>query len=116
MRIKRWTGSLVVRTSVFLLLVIILAQVLSGIIWYQHASERDKEGLTTTVKSLALSASSTIAFFQTLPSEYRHLVLNQLRNMGGTRFSSHSTTTRLTSTRCQKANAKRWSSTKFARY
>ncbi|EQL90804.1 HAMP domain protein [Vibrio parahaemolyticus VP250] len=70
----------------FLLLVIILAQVLSGIIWYQHASERDKEGLTTTVKSLALSASSTIAFFQTLPSEYRHLVLNQLRNMGGTRF------------------------------
>ncbi|MDG2681290.1 ATP-binding protein, partial [Vibrio parahaemolyticus] len=35
---------------------------------------------------LALSASSTIAFFQTLPSEYRHLVLNQLRNMGGTRF------------------------------
>ncbi|MFW1500243.1 ATP-binding protein [Vibrio parahaemolyticus] len=86
MRIKRWTGSLVVRTSVFLLLVIILAQVLSGIIWYQHASERDKEGLTTTVKSLALSASSTIAFFQTLPSEYRHLVLNQLRNMGGTRF------------------------------
>ncbi|MDW3138262.1 two-component sensor histidine kinase, partial [Vibrio sp. 1288] len=49
MRIKRWTGSLVVRTSVFLLLVIILAQVLSGIIWYQHASERDKEGLTTTV-------------------------------------------------------------------
>ncbi|APU76667.1 HAMP domain-containing protein [Vibrio parahaemolyticus] len=86
MRIKLWTGSLVVRTSVFLLLVIILAQVLSGIIWYQHASERDKEGLTTTVKSLALSASSTIAFFQTLPSEYRHLVLNQLRNMGGTRF------------------------------
>ncbi|MDW3144957.1 two-component sensor histidine kinase, partial [Vibrio sp. 2094] len=54
MRIKRWTGSLVVRTSVFLLLVIILAQVLSGIIWYQHASERDKEGLSTTVKSLAL--------------------------------------------------------------
>lgn len=53
MRIKRWTGSLVVRTSVFLLLVIILAQVLSGIIWYQHASERDKEGLTTTVKSFS---------------------------------------------------------------
>ncbi|CAK4074476.1 ATP-binding protein [Vibrio sp. 16] len=86
MRIKTWTRSLVFRTSIFLLLVIILAQLLSGMIWYQHANERDKQGLTNTVKSLALSASSTISFFQTLPSEYRHLVLNQLRNMGGTRF------------------------------
>ncbi|MEF1187003.1 two-component sensor histidine kinase, partial [Vibrio sinaloensis] len=86
MRIRTWTRSLVFRTSIFLLLVIILAQLLSGMIWYQHANERDKQGLTNTVKSLALSASSTISFFQTLPSEYRHLVLNQLRNMGGTRF------------------------------
>ncbi|MGF1694447.1 ATP-binding protein [Vibrio lamellibrachiae] len=83
---KRWSNSLAVRTSIFLLLVIILAQVLAGTIWYQHASERDKQGLTTTVNSLARSASSTISFFQTLPSEYRHLVLNQLRSMGGTRF------------------------------
>ncbi|WP_159650932.1 ATP-binding protein [Vibrio atypicus] len=86
MKISTLTGSLAFRTTVFLLTVIILAQLLSGMIWYQHASERDKQGLTNTVKSLALSASSTISFFQTLPPEYRHLVLNQLRNMGGTRF------------------------------
>lgn len=79
-------NSLATRTSLFLLLVIISAQILAGLIWYQHASERDKTGLITTVRSLALSASSTISFFSTLPSEYRHLVLNQLRNMGGTRF------------------------------
>ncbi|MBJ6889207.1 two-component sensor histidine kinase, partial [Vibrio cholerae] len=48
--------------------------------------KRDTEGLVTTVRSLALSAASTISFFQTLPAQYRHLVLNQLRNMGGTRF------------------------------
>ncbi|WGW01672.1 ATP-binding protein [Vibrio sp. YMD68] len=86
MKAKRWSNSLAVRTSLFLLLVIMLAQILAGIIWYQHSSERDKQGLTTTVHSLARSASSTISFFQTLPSEYRHLVLNQLRSMGGTRF------------------------------
>ncbi|MEF1291059.1 ATP-binding protein [Vibrio sp. M260118] len=86
MRISTISQSLAFRTSVFLLGVILVAQLLSGMIWYQHASERDKQGLTNTVKSLALSASSTISFFQTLPSEYRHLVLNQLRNMGGTRF------------------------------
>ncbi|MGF1909289.1 ATP-binding protein [Vibrio kasasachensis] len=86
MKVKGLTNSLAMRTSLFLLCVIILAQFLAGLIWYQHSSEKDKEGLTTTVNSLALSAASTISFFQTLPPEYRHLVLNQLRNMGGTRF------------------------------
>lgn len=86
MKIKTWFSSLVFRASVFLLVVIVSAQLLSGMIWYQHTNERDEQGLTNTVQSLALSASSTISFFQTLPAEYRHLVLNQLRNMGGTRF------------------------------
>ncbi|PJC87590.1 two-component sensor histidine kinase [Vibrio sp. HA2012] len=79
-------NSLAVRASIFLLAVIVAAQLLAGLIWYQQSSERDQKGLLTTVNSLALSASSTIAFFQTLPAEYRHLVLNQLRNIGGTRF------------------------------
>ncbi|MDC5805253.1 ATP-binding protein [Vibrio europaeus] len=86
MKIRALSQSLAFRASAFLLVVILAAQLLSGLIWYQHASERDKQGLSNTVKSLALSASSTISFFQTLPAEYRHLVLNQLRNMGGTRF------------------------------
>ncbi|PSW76154.1 two-component sensor histidine kinase, partial [Photobacterium damselae] len=30
--------------------------------------------------------ASTVNFFQSLPLEYRHIVLEQLRNMGGTRF------------------------------
>ncbi|EGU46299.1 signal transduction histidine kinase [Vibrio ichthyoenteri ATCC 700023] len=86
MKVKGWSNSLAMRTSLFLLCVIILAQFLAGLIWYQHSSEKDQQGLKTTVNSLALSAASTISFFQTLPPEYRHLVLNQLRNMGGTRF------------------------------
>ncbi|WP_065431433.1 ATP-binding protein [Vibrio scophthalmi] len=86
MKVKAWSNSLAMRTSLFLLCVIILAQFLAGLIWYQHSSEKDQQGLTTTVNSLALSAASTISFFQTLPPEYRHLVLNQLRSMGGTRF------------------------------
>ncbi|WP_260260423.1 ATP-binding protein [Vibrio intestinalis] len=86
MKAKPWSNSLVTRASLFLLAVILLAQLLAGLIWYQHSSEKDQEGLKTTVNSLAMSAASTISFFQTLPPEYRHLVLNQLRNMGGTRF------------------------------
>lgn len=78
--------SLAARTSLFLLVVIVVAQVFSGAIWYQQSNKKDQEGLINTVHSLALSASSTISFFQSLPAEYRHLVLNQLRSMGGTRF------------------------------
>ncbi|PWI33844.1 two-component sensor histidine kinase [Vibrio albus] len=86
MKVRFRFNSLAVRASVFLLAVIVAAQLLAGLIWYQQTSERDQKGLLTTVNSLALSASSTISFFQTLPAEYRHLVLNQLRSMGGTRF------------------------------
>ncbi len=86
MNIKSLTQSLAFRTSSFLLIVIVIAQLLAGLIWFQQTSERDKKGLLTTVNSLALSASSTIAYFQSLPSEYRHLALDQLRSMGGTRF------------------------------
>lgn len=67
-------------------LVILSAQLISGVFWYQHTSSKDQQGLVTTVQSLARSASSTISFFKKLPIEYRHLVLNQLRNIGGTRF------------------------------
>ncbi|PKF80765.1 two-component sensor histidine kinase [Vibrio sp. vnigr-6D03] len=86
MNINLIPRSLASRTSLFLLVVIVLAQLLSGAIWYQHSANKDKQGLLNTIRSLTLSASSTVSFFQTLPSEYRHLVLNQLRNMGGTRF------------------------------
>jgi len=30
--------------------------------------------------------ASTVTFFQSLPVRYRHIILDQIRNMGGTRF------------------------------
>lgn len=78
--------SLAARTSTMLLIVIIASQLLAGLIWYSHSSENEEQGLKSTIRSLVLSASSTISFFSTLPLDYRHLVLDQLRSMGGTRF------------------------------
>lgn len=87
MTLKRFVPeSLAARTSLFLLVVILVSQLLAGLIWYQHSKKNEEQGLISTVRSLVLSASSTISFFSTLPLDYRHLVLNQLRNMGGTRF------------------------------
>ncbi|MFM4719511.1 sensor histidine kinase [Aeromonas bivalvium] len=88
MRPSRGWGprSLASRTSLFLLCVILAAELCAGFFWYRHSNQAQEQGLISTVRSMALSASSTIAFFRKLPQDYRHLVLEQLRNMGGTRF------------------------------
>ncbi|WP_413692984.1 histidine kinase dimerization/phospho-acceptor domain-containing protein [Psychromonas sp. KJ10-2] len=42
--------------------------------------------MIANAQNLANSAVSTISFFQKLPNSYRHLVLEQLRDLGGSRF------------------------------
>ncbi|EOD78522.1 Integral membrane sensor signal transduction histidine kinase, glucose catabolism cluster [Grimontia indica] len=44
------------------------------------------EGLKSASESMAQMFASTTTFFQSLPLEYRHIALDQLRNMGGARF------------------------------
>ncbi|MCE2570692.1 ATP-binding protein [Motilimonas eburnea] len=82
----RLLNTLVVRLLTTLLLVIISAQLLTALILYRQSAAKQDQGLISTVNSLALSAASTVAFFSSLPLEYRHLTLNQLRKMGGSRF------------------------------
>lgn len=78
--------SLVSRTLWLTLLSVILAQLIATTIWYTQSKDREIEGLTSTATSMANNFASTANFFQSLPLEYRHMVLNQLRNIGGTRF------------------------------
>ena len=81
-----WPKSLVSRTLWLTLLAVFLAQVIATGIWYTQSKKRDLEGLQSTSASMATMFASTVNFFQSLPLEYRHIVLEQLRNMGGTRF------------------------------
>lgn len=78
--------SLVSRTLWLTLLSVILAQLIATTIWYTQSKDREIEGLKSTATSMANNFASTSNFFQSLPLEYRHMVLNQLRNIGGTRF------------------------------
>lgn len=78
--------SLAIRTSIFLLLVICCAEIIAGFIWYQQNESKEEKGLVSVSNSLALSAYTTISYFSDLPLEYRELAINQLRNMGGSRF------------------------------
>ncbi|HIF9208321.1 TPA: ATP-binding protein [Photobacterium damselae] len=81
-----WPKSLLARTLWLTLLAVFFAQLISTMIWYSQSKQRDLKGLESTSASMATMFASTVNFFQSLPTEYRHIVLDQLRNMGGTRF------------------------------
>ncbi|WP_087016266.1 ATP-binding protein [Thaumasiovibrio subtropicus] len=82
----RFPHSLLARTLLFTLVAVICAQLIATLIWYSQTKERELQGLEATSVSMANNFASTVTFFQKLPREYRHIVLDQLRNMGGTRF------------------------------
>ncbi len=83
----RWfPSSLLGRVLLLTLLAMASAQVISSAAWVAAFRAQQVEGLVATTRNLARSAAATAQFFNSLPLEYRHIVLDQLRDMGGTRF------------------------------
>lgn len=83
----RWfPSSLLGRVLLLTLLVMAGAQVISSVAWIATFRAQQVQGLVATTRNLAQSAAATAEFFNSLPLKYRHIVLDQLRNMGGTRF------------------------------
>ncbi|WP_328284808.1 ATP-binding protein [Pseudomonas huanghezhanensis] len=78
--------SLLSRMLLLTLLAVLLAQALSSVIWLSQLRATQMEGLITSARSLAHSMAASASYFRSLPVAYRPLVLDQLRNMGGTRF------------------------------
>ena len=78
--------TVVARMTSVLFIGIVIAQILGALLWYEqlHSSERDR--MVEVSESMGSRIGQTIAFFDTLPKQYRHVVLDQLRDMGGTRF------------------------------
>ncbi len=70
----------------FTLLAIALAQGLVTVIWYTQIKQRETQGLTSAMVSFAAKIAVTADNFQSLPIEYRHLVVEQLRQMSSERF------------------------------
>ncbi|NIC08040.1 two-component sensor histidine kinase, partial [Halomonas sp. DX6] len=65
---------------------VLTAQLASYTIWTSQVRSSQLEQLDELSRNVAYSVASTMRFFRSLPYEYRHIVLDQLRNMGGTRF------------------------------
>lgn len=65
---------------------VLSAQLASYALWTAQTRTSQFERLDEGSRNLAYSVASTVRFFRSLPYEYRHIVLDQLRDMGGTRF------------------------------
>jgi len=86
---RRWRllpHSLLGRMLLLTLLVVLLAQGLSSLIWVAQLRASQLQGLRASASSLAHSMSASVSYFRSLPVAYRPMVLDQLRSMGGTRF------------------------------
>ncbi|GIZ11885.1 ATP-binding protein [Pseudomonas sp. NCCP-436] len=86
MAIRLLPRSLLGRMLLLTLLAVLLAQTLASAIWMVQLRASQMEGLLTSSRSLAQSMAASVGYFRSLPMGYRPLVLDQLRNMGGTRF------------------------------
>ncbi|MGR7921285.1 two-component sensor histidine kinase [Zobellella denitrificans] len=82
----RWPNSLFGRMSLVMILGVVLAQAVSNAVWVQQLNKDKAESAARMAEELADSVASTVNFFRALPRNYQHLVLSQLRDMGGTRF------------------------------
>ena len=74
------------RILLTLLIGVTLTQALSYIIWRDQENQKHYRIVDQVSENLAYRILSTMEFFEELPTSYRHVVLNQLRQMGGARF------------------------------
>jgi len=79
-------GSLRGRFVIIMIAGVLAAQAASYALWTSQVRDSRLEQLDELSSNMAFSIASTMRFFLSLPVEYRHIVLDQLRRMGGTRF------------------------------
>ena len=63
-----------------------LAQFISSSIWLRQLEADTEQNVREVSQPMAFRVASTISYFSSLPKNYRHIVIDQLQDMGGTRF------------------------------
>lgn len=86
MTLRTTAQSMVVRITLSMLAVIVIAEVAAGLLWFSTTSSSKRDNAWQAMSAITLAAAETIDYFAELPINYRYLVLDQLRNTGGTRF------------------------------
>jgi len=78
--------SLLGRLSVVMVTGVLATQLVGNAIWARQLQKESEAETTIAAQHLGHSAASAIRFFLTLPPNYRPLLIQQFREMGGTRF------------------------------
>lgn len=89
--VPRWTDRLLpatLRGRVLLMMVagVLLSQLLGTAIWAWQLRDTARRDAREAAQQTAISAAGAIRFFRDLPVQYRPILIEQLRTMGGTRF------------------------------
>ena len=86
---RRWYGlpqSLMGRLSLVILASVLVSQLLGNLFWSTQLHAKAELDARSAAQYLGHSAASSIRFFRSLPPNYRTLLIQQFREMGGTRF------------------------------
>ncbi|WP_084282578.1 ATP-binding protein [Deefgea rivuli] len=65
---------------------VLTSQLIGNVIWANYLKNKSEQEVSAAADHIARGAASAVHFFQSLPPNYRPLVIQQLREMGGTRF------------------------------
>ncbi|WP_417528361.1 ATP-binding protein [Marinomonas shanghaiensis] len=85
-RLKRWSQSLTGQILIIMALGVASAQFISSTIWLRQLESDTEENVREVSKHMAFRIAATVSYFKSLPTNYRHIVIDQLQDMGGTRF------------------------------
>lgn len=74
------------RLSLVMVAGVLLAQLAGNLIWANQLRTQATADVTVAAQYLGHGAANTIRYFRSVPAGYRPLLIEQLREMGGTRF------------------------------
>ncbi|WP_078031104.1 ATP-binding protein [Massilia sp. KIM] len=85
-RWRLWPQSLLGRLSLVMVAGLLLTQLAASMIWGMQLRSRSTTDLRVAAQYIGQGVASSIRFFRSLPPAHRGLLIQQFREMGGTRF------------------------------
>jgi signal transduction histidine kinase len=83
---RLWPQSLLGRLSLVMVAGLLVTQLAASLIWATQLRNKAEADTKAASQYLGQGAASAIRFFRSLPPNYRSLLIQQFREMGGTRF------------------------------
>lgn len=79
-------NSLSLRICTWVIILIVLAELIASAIWVSSIKTSRTREIDKVITDVTLAAVKTVTYFRSLPDNYRHLVLSQMLETGGSRF------------------------------